>query len=573
MNETNYLKLSLFVFIFVALGMAPKLIFAAGIKYFEFAPDSGENLNVASVATPYQVVYPQNDFLSGFDIWIDNSGDAGSASFGLRDADNNLLTYATVTIPHIDPQWGGQVFHVDFDNAVAVSSTEMYKIKIVSSMPNLRLYYADRTEILTQNTQTIPVGSIFGAAELEGTEQNFIFKMALYENDDALAPIISNVASITNPQNLTIQFNGNEPLDYKITLTPASGGATQIKDWSSVYSFCNLGIFTCGATFATTAGVTYNYELSARDYAQNTSQVGGTITTPTNPTGPTPQPSQPAPVISNVQITPTDSGVTVYWQTDQAANSNLTVSRDPFGSNVVVSVTDETVEFFHNLSLNNYLSPQTTYFATLKSVTPSGQSASQILNFTTAAESQTTNPSSTPNPTTGPTNPIPTNPTTNNNPLNPTNQTNPLGPGGSPEINESNLPEARISQITDSSGNAVIVVEWNAPPSGEPNRGYQIDVLDASNNLAERLTAAPGVHRVEIKGLPPGNYHLLIYANNDGILTRIARVLLVNLPKGQVTLIGSFLTFLGSTLFYTIAIVLIVTGVIAAFYIIKLRRV
>ena len=80
MNHRIIITAALFVW------SLPFFTTAAGNKYFEFAPDTDRTISLAEVNTPSQMVYPQNDFISGFDIWIDNSGQPGSATFTLKDA-------------------------------------------------------------------------------------------------------------------------------------------------------------------------------------------------------------------------------------------------------------------------------------------------------------------------------------------------------------------------------------------------------------------------------------------------------------------------------------------------------
>ncbi len=585
MNHRIIITAALFVW------SLPFFTTAAGNKYFEFAPDTDRTISLAEVNTPSQMVYPQNDFVSGFDIWFDNSGQPGSATFTLKDAAGSTLASKTTTVPKANPVWSGNLFHTDLVNAIAVSSTAPYKISITSAMPNLRLYYGNKIRFVESNSPYPPPENVLGAAQLGTAPQNFYFKIALYEDNDTDPPIISNASSsLSSPSTIAVSFNANEPVDYMITLTQTPGGTAQTKEWNGTYTFCNQGIQTSRALFTVEPETGYTYKITALDYAQNKSELQGTIAIPSNPVidegGDThpPENTTPPPSISGAKIVSVgDHSVTVTWETDVAATSIVIVSLDPMGSNIVASLNDQTMEFFHTMTIASDLLPQTNYFAALVSSIPTGQSANQVVGFTTLSY---TAPQTTTSTTTG-TSTTQTNQTnTNQNPTTASNTTT-TSPNSS-NVTQTNtnqgttnqtagtstpLPEPVITIVTAANGSQILEVEWKAPAYGEPNRGYQIDVLDAENKLRERLVVEAGVHKVQIKNLPAGNYHLLIYANQDGVLTRIARVLVVQLPKGKTTFWSLFLAFLGTPAFYGFTILFTILGGVAAFYALKLKEV
>lgn len=564
------------VFMILILSVVPLSAFGTGVKYFEFAPDTGLTLNIASVDTPYQIFYPQNDFVSGFDVWIDNVGSPGTASFGLRDANDNLLTAKTVSIPYVPQVWGGQTLHIEFDNPVAVSSTALYKIKMATSMSNLRLYYANRIQLLQHTAGYVPIESVLGPARLGTVDQNFFFKIALYENGDTIPPIISNVtSSFVSTQSLQLEFNTNEPVDYQVVLAPAGGGDSQIRDWSGIYEFCNPGILNCGASFSVLPNTAYNYQIAAKDYAGNLSQTNGVLTTPDNPLlGSTPSsstsPTESPAIISDARIVSLyPRSVKISWQTDKAANSNLVLSLDPLGNQIVGSVTDTTLELTHTLDSGAILTPETNYFAAIASTAPDSSPASQILGFTTPKETapppdgeSSTNPSEQSQSQTN-------NSQSNNQGASNTNQTN--GANTSPSnqgvtANNSNLPEPTITILpSDQNGGNKVIIEWSAPQSGEPNNGYRIDIFDSNNKLTKQIIVPSGVHKVEIEDLPPGVYRFLIYANQNGILERIVK-------EATVTIHEKTISFFKSSFFYWLVFLVVFLGAIIGFYAIRFKR-
>ncbi|MBI5732299.1 MAG: fibronectin type III domain-containing protein [Candidatus Magasanikbacteria bacterium] len=553
-------KFNLFLFVIIGFALltwgAPSLVSAAPLKYFEFAPDSNLSLNIASAPTPYQVFYPQNDFLSGFDLWLSNTGPGGTASFGLRDAQDALLTAKTVVIPYLPEKWGGQTFHIDFDNPVAVSSSALYKIKMLSSMPNLRIYYATRIQLLEHNALSLPIIlSIVGPARLGDIDQSFSFKFALYEENDTLPPIIANVtSSIVSSEAFQLLFNTNEPVDYRVTLNPVQGGASQIQDWMGSYNFCNQGILNCGATFSIFPGASYNYEIQAKDYAQNTSLVSGSLGTSTNPPpGNSPPPGTSLvspPVIFGAYLAAlTPRSVKITWQTDKAADSSLKISLDSLGNQIVASVVDTTPELIHTLGTPNVLTPETNYFAILSSGA-SGASANQILSFKTTAEAQAgvnaVSSQGVPN----------------------SNNVSPLGSSGITPAAGGNSPlsEAKISLSEDGTGKAILTIEWRAPSYGEPKQGYRIHIFNERNELTRELSVPAGTHQIRISDLEAGQYRVLIYANQGGILERIAEEATLTIHEKSVSFFQGFS-------FYVLIGVILILAAIVGFYVIRLKQV
>jgi hypothetical protein len=259
---------------------------AAGGTYFEFAPDDSTPLTVSFVQTPSQPFYPPNDNVGGIDLWIDNAGSAGTASFGLRDSANNLLTSTTVTIPTINPKYGGTKFHIDFPTQVQVSNSELYKIRIVSSMPNIRLYNSSQFQILQHNGVSYPYYMVEPAL-LGSTEQNFAFKFALAEVTETIPPIIANATTTpVSPTSERITFNANEPVDFRVNYAPVGSGSVQSTNFSGSYTLCLSGVQTCTMLFSVEPGTTYNFDLLVKDEWGNQATHSGTFISAAGPVPP-----------------------------------------------------------------------------------------------------------------------------------------------------------------------------------------------------------------------------------------------------------------------------------------------
>ena len=297
MNRYKFLLLFFLAFLLVAFHF--HLAYAHGTVYFEFAPDVSDLLNVAQVQTPSQSFYPPNDHVGGVDLWIDNAGAPGSASFGLRDSANNLLTSTTVTIPTIASRYGGTRFHIDFPAQILVQNNELYRIRAVSSMPSLRLYYSSQFQILQHSAQSYPYYMVEPAL-LGSTPQNFAFKFALSEVAETTPPVISNATTTAiSATSERIDFNANEPVDFRISYAAAGSGTVTNTNFSGTYTLCLPGIQFCNLTISVEPSTTYNFDLYAKDEWGNQTTHSGSFTSaagpPPPPGGGDPPPPPPPP--------------------------------------------------------------------------------------------------------------------------------------------------------------------------------------------------------------------------------------------------------------------------------------
>ena len=504
------------IFFILIFFVNPKFVLAQGVNYFEFNPDyfKTKSLSVSGAGTIYEIFLPANEFFGGADFWFDNAGNAGDATFELYNQNDVLLRTKTINIPHIDPIAGGQRTHVGWDSQVSVVGSNKYKIRILSVLPQFRIYYADRIKFLGHNEPYISTYAN-GAAEIGGEEQDFSFKYALYESVESSAPVISNLTwSVISYDQMILGFNTNEPVDYKLEYGPIGQGFADYVDFSGEYSFCNEGIFFCSMNVPVFQGKEYQYNLTVKDLWGNQNLVTGTFTsgqavtpvpiqtiTPANfpessseSGSPSPMTSvqevadSTSPVISNLKVVSlTDSLVKVSWTTDEAANSHLLIST-PFFITITDS-SDSTLELEHVLKASSGLGYNSSYVATVTSNDLAGNQSKASIDFTTPAYI----PGSTPSP---------------NEP-----------PISQPFIQN----DQQEGGVLSSGSGSIGVIQWSLPSTGEQNDGYRVDVFDKGGKFVKTVIVPAGFKEAQVSDLVDGKYSVIVYSNNDGVFEKISK--------------------------------------------------
>jgi hypothetical protein len=140
-----------YFFVILFLLLIPVNVVAHGNSFLEFNPPTLGSFLPNPAQTPYQVLSITNDFLAGFDIWIENTSSAGPATFILyNDNTQEVLTQKVVTVPHIDRVPHGTRFHVDLPSQVSLDPDATYSIAIESALPEFRVYYSTNLVLLQQ---------------------------------------------------------------------------------------------------------------------------------------------------------------------------------------------------------------------------------------------------------------------------------------------------------------------------------------------------------------------------------------------------------------------------------------
>jgi hypothetical protein len=505
-----------YIWLVIVIFVLPLFASGHGDNYLEFNPDTAVALKVSDVAVPSQVFFPQSDFLGGFDLWLANPGSGGAVTFSLLNEQGSVVAVRTVNIGSILETSEGTRFHVDLSSQIAILGNHKYSIKVTSSIPDLKLYYSNRIQIISHNA---PIASeyITGVGKLGEEKQDFSFKYALYETKETLAPTISNVAwTVILPDQMRVDFNANEPVDYRMEYGFTEQGYSQNVSFTNEYHFCASGISTCSFIVSVVPNATYQYALTVKDFWGNQSQVTGTFTSgQVQSTSPTPIPSDLPLVISNFRIVnKTDKAISVAWTTNKAANSNLLVS---FSTDLITitAVSDPTLELEHFLETDSVLSPGTTYTARVTSADLNNSESSASLSFKTLSV-QTVVPSPLPIPS----------PSTSSGPS-PIPSLGSLPAGtANPEISSQANPTPPATNIVTSSLSSggdinIGTVQWSPPASGEPKDGYRVDVFDKEGKLVTSIIVADNSHGVEMPDLADGEYTVIVYSNNDGVFKKI----------------------------------------------------
>lgn len=499
-------KIKIFILLFVICYQLSVVVASAhGVKYFEFSPDTSNAINFSSASALYQYFKPYNDFISAIDIWIDNDGSSGNASFGLRDFNDNLLSSKTEIISKIEKIWGGTRLHIDFNESINVNATGTYKIKTISSLPKLRAYYKSKTE-LAQHSGNVYVDPRIGSAYLDSDEQNSYFKFALYENNDNLAPLVSNFSLATSSNEVQISFNANEPVDYKAEFISLDLSVQKTINFSNNYRSCPEGLNFCIITADILPDKSYNFSVFIKDEWGNQTQILGLFDSAQvsifnnniNPTSTATtsetiyvNPETIAPSISNERISYLDPySVKASWTTDKASRSRLIISIDQAGNQIIADIYDNVYELEHTLNSGAGLIPNTQYFSKIAAFNPLGNFSIKLLEFKTPVETSAIQPQ-------------------------PPQQTI-----EQPQINNLNV---SISE------NQIISVSWQTPKNEPPN-GYRIDIFNGNYKLMDQIISPSDIHSAALSGLAPGNYTIIVYANNNGVFEKIAEPEIIKIP-------------------------------------------
>jgi hypothetical protein len=492
-------------------------VFASESSYFEFNPDDYESgfLNVIESDTPSEIFIPQNDYLNGIDIFIDNSGPAGEAVFTLLGNDQVIIS-KTIRIPTINKTAGGQRFHINF-NQIIINKNLRYSYRINSQMPDLRLFYSNRINYLSHNA-SFTSQYLNGAAKIGNEEMNYSFKFALYEGLETKPPVVDNIKiEIISENKIKFSFNADEPVDYNIRY--GLGDLTEQVGFFNEFKYCGIGLNPCEIVISVIPDRIYNYALTIRDIWGNFTQTTGTFASFGRPDiTPIISPlisgsDVTPPIIDNVKISSiTDRSVAFSWQTNEVANSYFLIS---YSTNMlsITAGNDTTYELLHFLQSDPILNPDTPYIATIVSRDMADNETRKVFGFTTAPAGTIETPAPTPTITQTPTPPTSVSPS-------PSSTSTPSATPSTSPTSQSDklLPLSMSSDFSD----GTVTLNWQAPTMGEPSDGYRIDIFDSTGKLISTKNVKSGTHQITVPSVSVDTT-TIVYANNDGIYQKISK--------------------------------------------------
>ena len=187
------------------------------------------------------------------------------------------------------------------------------------------------------------------------------------DTSDTTPPVISNVQVSVTDTSATVTWDTDEAADSTVDYGLTSSYGSIASDGSLVtsHSLTLTGL---------SADTQYHYQVTSEDGSGNSASSGDlTFTTSAAP-------DTTPPVISNVQVSVTDTTATVTWDTDEAADSRVDYGlTSGYGS----SESSSGLVTSHSLTLTG-LSPDTLHHYQVTSADGSGNSASSSdLTFTT----------------------------------------------------------------------------------------------------------------------------------------------------------------------------------------------
>jgi hypothetical protein len=485
---------------------------ASAALFYEFNPDYSQSLLVATSETVSELFLPLNDYLGAFDFWVSNANTAGDATFTLYNPSGGVIAERIVAVPAINDTAGGTRLKVNLPSQISVIGTSAYRVRIATTVPTFRLYYADATRLLPHNGVPVPAYT-GGLARIGDTDMGYSFKFALYENSESTPPQLTNV-TITHqsPTQATMTFSANEPVDRRLQY-----GST-VLNWNNEYSSCAPTIQSCTMLLAVAPATTYQYTLTVRDVWGNQTVATGTFTslsdgqtpTPTpsaspspstSPTGtPTPTvtpsttPDVVAPIITNARlVSSTPQTATFAWTTNEAANSSVVVQLLPDLINVGNN-NDATLELEHAITVDS-LTPDTFLRASITSRDSSGNASIAIVEFTTPVQT-----------------PLPSNPSS-------------PAPSAPPTATPSSTPLTTSDEDDPS-------ISWTPPANETASTSYRIDIFDANNNLIKTITVPAGQYQAALGKLPKGEHRIIIYAATNGVFEKVATPTRVSVQSG-----------------------------------------
>lgn len=243
-------------------------------KFFEFSPDFGERISINPNNQYIQRFVPFNDFLSLISIKIENLNSSTRFTFQLLDRNNILLVNKEIYVPKTNFNWSGTNLEIPLDYNLRINSGQEYKFKIISQeQSSLKIFAVNLLELLQNIESVFNLPETIRPLIINNEEQQFSFKIVLYEGQEDLPPIISNLNYRIINENLSeISFNANEPVRYDVFYKDNLSNSTNTYQ-VNYFESCPENIRDCSFQITIQPGREYYVKLIAFDYWNNSSTV------------------------------------------------------------------------------------------------------------------------------------------------------------------------------------------------------------------------------------------------------------------------------------------------------------
>src|SRR6185437_15175267 len=220
------------------------------------------------------------------------------------------------------------------------------------------------------------------AAALLASSLLFASSGARADTASTTPPILSNVIVTPSDTGATITWNSDQAATGQVVY-----GLTSAYDASSTLDSTLTNSHTAFLG-GLSPGTTYHYQIQSNNASGTAQTLATTVDATFVTTGAASSTaSTSAPMITAIVATPTDTGASITWTTDQNSSSQVLYGLDATYGNT--STLDNTQVTSHNVSLSG-LTPNTLYHFQVWSANGSSTSASSTdMTFTTSVSSTT----------------------------------------------------------------------------------------------------------------------------------------------------------------------------------------
>lgn len=271
--KSIYCLSSLFILLVLIRSVFAQEVF----KFFEFAPRSQEKITISKNSLE-ETFIPFNDFLSGLDLFINNSK-VRNLDITILDKNNQVFWQKKVGIPIIDGGWWGKQYFITLGDNYQINSGDEYKliIKGNSNDSSMDIFVKNVLEILQGTESYLYFPENLKRLKIDSKETNYTLKLALYENKETIPPVISNFRlEVINSQVAKILFNANEPITYIFKYKSNLDSTTSTFE-INYFENCPYQVKDCQITLDVLAGRNYNFLFEAYDYWQNKTEKEGSF--------------------------------------------------------------------------------------------------------------------------------------------------------------------------------------------------------------------------------------------------------------------------------------------------------